>query len=1263
MNNFYHYLVMGATRANVLTYNATDFNKQLDNAHTKIDTRHDQEDATRSSTMIRTDSVYATNLRAAVMMNDSQNLNVNINGTDYAFQTDSIHRLAEALKRKDGDASFTIGTILQQMPEYKILSGDGLYALARAQSPGGTFAGMQLEVKPFNPAPGGRDAALTEIRRLYGPGANSFVNDCGSSAAYTVATTPQQGGGGGGRGETSVLSGVGDSSSTTAMLPVQEFQDWHQTFIPFMRHANGEVVYVYATPYHNNQIFLWFSLLQDDAKSQAIQGQILSRTRQENLLYFSNDSVNGNRATPAGGPQPYLGVAIPWNNPEGGLDGAWTILGKVNDNRNDPLDQDIPNLPDVSNYIASEWWNQTSKCLDIFIKRDSVAVQQKCLVFFEIAKLIFGITTPFVRGSDEYFKVVCFIMYIKHFGDRWRGIDSLLLSEASKRGAATLLWNALTGTFDSFLIRWMVLGGMYGLYINKGTNLILSDIRAPLTEAQTYAATLRAYNVIYGDYFAMYNLYSNVGGGPQTAMGNQIFGIAEWFAVFFQKAGLHQPRGARFRKIASLVAPKSFSTEMFKPPGKSIGTYVYREEEMAILWTCFQMLWILMVTSNQLPEISNFFKPDSLVNPNSLKLDGAGNFTKEQGISLDNAYTFVTKDRKETIDNLRKAFVAYTDSERVLGLFNSMTSPYTNANMLLFASRVVKVMKISVSEYAPSGTDIVPWGLDTGQTNAINFISQFNKPELGTLFTFSGGGSNQVIKQTGGDIYHDEINTIKELLKKQIRTVIHEHQGTQNIGFTYSYDISQGTGYSPHLYIFWNGSQTGEPFGSVQLPSFNHLYNDIQNYYCDTKREYQMFEPETFEELRHKLYFGTNTITDVQRAIYDQHITRAVLEEHADDGYVHENDDDADQAVAAANSVTQQIAFEQEPDNAFELIDILSNLIVLDIIDKIDADENIITDAINEATDMTHDWKRRHKEDKNHTMTNKVHTGNVSVPRVAGYNVGGGQSDTEHVGNINDFKRIAGGAKEDVAKKDENPRWEVLFNKKAYRDAMSKFTTLCRNNAEKMEDCYGDEPFTDENYIKYLESKIALDKYYLSLYDNEALEPRYVNCTEEEFSAFFDNKEKEVDAETDIRMLKNTIKNYQESIEQIKKDIVKEASVEKAAADRMAAIKKRETLKHTTFIGPDGKPLSGQKPKYKPVNMKTGLTASEIAEMGQSHKNEFNKPHLMGYGGKTTHRKRKTLKKTKRTKKRRYVTKTAHKKKTKNANRSKKNNTRRKRHY
>jgi hypothetical protein len=298
-----------------------------------------------------------------------------------------------------------------------------------------------------------------------------------------------------------------------------------------------------------------------------------------------------------------------------------------------------------------------------------------------------------------------------------------------------------------------------------------------------------------------------------------------------------------------------------------------------------------------------------------------------------------------------------------------------------------------------------------------------------------------------------------------------------------------------------------------------------------------MFEPESFEELRHKLYFGTNKITNVQRAIYDQHITRAVLEEHADDGYVHENDDDADPAVAAANNVTEQIAFGQEPDNYFELIDILSNLIVLDIIDKIDADKNIITDAINNAPDMGQQWKNDHIN-KKHTMTNNMHGHDVIPQPHDGMGHGGGKDDVEQ-----------------KSKADKKPEWKVLFNKKAYGDSMSELTTLCRKNAEKMEDCYGDEPFTDENYIKYLESKIALDTYYLSLYDNKALEPTYVNCTEEEFSAFFDNKEKEVDAETDKRMLKNTIKNYQESIEQIKKDIVKEASDEEAAAEKAAAEK------------------------------------------------------------------------------------------------------------
>jgi hypothetical protein len=282
-----------------------------------------------------------------------------------------------------------------------------------------------------------------------------------------------------------------------------------------------------------------------------------------------------------------------------------------------------------------------------------------------------------------------------------------------------------------------------------------------------------------------------------------------------------------------------------------------------------------------------------------------------------------------------------------------------------------------------------------------------------------------------------------------------------------------------------------------------------------------------------------------------------------------------------------------------------------------------------------------------------------------------------------------GGAKKDVAKKGENQRWEVLFNKKAYGDSMSELTTLCRNNAEKMEDCYGDEPFTDENYIKYLESKIALDTYYLSLYDNEALEPRYVNCTKEEFSAFFDNKVKEVDADTDKRMLTNTIKNYQESIEQIKKDIVNEASVEKAAAEKAATTKAEKAAATKAADAEKAEKAAATKAAAtkaadaveKAAATKAAADAEKaLAENAVRAQERYNarmydlkmmnrmsgdnRELLQAYGGK---RRTKTMKSrkppTKRTKKKRYVTKTAHKKKTKNANRSKKNKTRRKRHY
>ena len=1259
MSDFYHYLENEAhVRANVLTYNndTNGFNNQLDNAHTKIDTRHDQEDATRSSTMIRTNQTYANNLRTAMMMSYPNLNGVKINQVDYDFKDNSIHRLADALKREDGSTTFDFGSTSMIMPKYKILAGNSLYKLV-ATGNDNIFTGMQLEVKPFKPAPGGRDRLLGEIRQLYGQGANSFVNDCGSSAAYTAAT-PDQLGGGVSRGETSVLSGVGDSSSTTAMLKVAEFQDWHQTFIPFMRHGGG-VVYVYATPYHDNQIFLWFSLLQADAASQAIQGQILGRTRAENLVFFSNDAVDGTiRATR--GAQPYLGVATDWKDRQKNASGgAWTIIGK--DPNPDPTmkqDQDVPNLPDVSNYIASQWWNQTwAACIDIFIKRDATVVQQKCQVFFDIALIIFGITLPVKKPSSQYDKVVCFFMYIKHFGDRWRGIDSLLLSESANRGAAAD-WRTLTGTFDSFLIRWILLGGMYGLYINKGTNLILSDIRAAPTDEQQYNAKLEMYKIIYTNYTTMYDFYSTIGqpsiiGKPlppplPVTMQTSIFSIAEWFAVFFQKARLHQPRGARFRKIVSLVAPKSFSTEMFKPARIPIGTYVYREEEMAILWTCFQMLWILMDTLGQLPPVDTVDITGQLPDPNTLETVTTP--TPQQERILKAIYDVVTKTEKGKIDDLRKYFLAYMDSERVLGLFYQSTSPYTNANMLQFASRVVKVMKINVSEYAP-GRDIVPWGLDTGINDANTFVQQQTQQ-----FTFTGGGSNQVIKQTGGDNYHKKINDIEDLLKNKIREVITRRRGPQIIGFTYSYDISQGTGYAPRLYIFCDTDTTGQPFDYVPLPLFNELYNDIQKYYCDTKQGYQMFEPETFEDLRTQLYDATKTTTTItdamaMGAINAQTSTRQPLEDYADDGF-HDNDADdgtgadlVDQAVETANRViTDDVNAQQsEYDNNIDLIDILSNTIVLDIIDEIEADNTIITDAINEAPDMDLRWKQGHIH-LSHTMTNNVHTGSVVIPQLPrAYRGGGKVVSTAQSGDIEDDKpsNVENEANQ-KSKADKKPEWKVLFNKKAYGDAMSKFTTLCRKNADKIEDCYGDEPFTNENYIEYLESKIALDKYYLSLYDNKALEPTYVNCTEEEFSKFFDNEEKEVDAETDKRMLKNTIKDYQESIAQIKKDLKRD---------------KLKTFKGTKFIGPDGKPLTDNR-KHIPEKMNAG------PDVPPAFTHDDKRQLLTGYGGK---RRTKTMKSrkpsTNKSLKKRYATKTSHRKKTKNANRSKNNNTRKKRHY
>ena len=196
---------------------------------------------------------------------------------------------------------------------------------------------------------------------------------------------------------------------------------------------------------------------------------------------------------------------------------------------------------------------------------------------------------------------------------------------------------------------------------------------------------------------------------------------------------------------------------------------------------------------------------------------------------------------------------------------------------------------------------------------------------------------------------------------------------------------------------------------------------------------------------------------------------------------------------------------------------------------------------------------------------------------------------------------------------------------------MDEFTILCRNNAEKLENYYGNGATDDNAYVEYLKSKIALDQYYLSLYNNKDLDEEYVNCTQSEFALIFDDIKNEVDADKDKSMLNFSIQDNTKLIKSIKSILNN---------------------------------------KKKDFTMKTGLTPREL-EMYKTEVNGFRPtyPPIRGYGGKSRGKtmKPRTLLSNKTRRKLFRLSSSEFnpngRKKTKNINRSKKNDTRRKRNY
>ena len=111
-----------------------------------------------------------------------------------------------------------------------------------------------------------------------------------------------------------------------------------------------------------------------------------------------------------------------------------------------------------------------------FTKKD--AIKEKCEGLKKSAgdlyKAINGKNENYEKNGDEFGK--SFFMNIKHWGDRFRAIDAVILTKNDEL--------AFTGTTDSFLMRFISLANLYGCYAHMGHNLIINDVKELSDEQQ-----------------------------------------------------------------------------------------------------------------------------------------------------------------------------------------------------------------------------------------------------------------------------------------------------------------------------------------------------------------------------------------------------------------------------------------------------------------------------------------------------------------------------------------------------------------------------------------------------------------------------------------------------------------------------------------------------------------------------------------------------------------------------------------------------------
>ena len=662
-----------------------DYFEQLNRVHTNIDMKHDQYDFSRVNARMRNDEKYKNNIQKAIDSISCPTGRFTITkGTDeFEYKTNKgVHSLEHALERNTLDDTIKINNA--ESPNLNPLLVIP-YEFIKNKNPIENAGIHQFEIKRFTPNKdkGKRQQESSEIAEYYYGTTErpaSFVMDCGSKSVFNGLCSDQSGGK---NNSVAIFSGIMDSSSSSEIYtPTQKPKNSFVVNLPFMYLSEGE----------NNIINI--------------------------NLQVSNNKNN------------YKEIEVTFQYNTEPQTTPITIT-------------EIPNLPEISDYLANEAYNKEvrKKCIDLLLKHfnrnDTI---EKCKPLLDSAKYLYGQIYSSGTSQDtsqdtfEYHQFIRqFFMNIKHWGDKFRAIDAVILSEDAYQ-------QTFTGTLDTFLMRFICLSNLYGCYANINNNIILNDVKQ-LTEKQiaqknikTAKTNLNKLQTKLKHIATFGELFDN---GPYNDKINEY--VRFFQNMFSNPISIYAPRGQLVRRLVSCVVPPQFSVMI---GDKQI---IFDENDMYLVWNVHILFIYLqklhVIKSSQQNDYTEFIGKASeasttaednmaivesdteIVNKINSRIKSKIN--KFNGNSMDTEISAETiNDTINKLDEFEKKMLCFNDLKIINSLFENkntfvdLGTPNNSIPITTIANKTFAVIKYSRVYSYEKYFDIDPnlpkeWSLNT----------------------------------------------------------------------------------------------------------------------------------------------------------------------------------------------------------------------------------------------------------------------------------------------------------------------------------------------------------------------------------------------------------------------------------------------------------------------------------------------------------------------------------------------------------------------